>query len=613
MVVEKKNIILTILIVLALFTSFAQSETLYLGLTTAKRLYFFSIMAAILLCVTFILVTKKSVLRISFNCLDVSILLYLLYSLVRLIFTEFVPLYDDQFISLVLLTGFYFIVKQVATVPSNKETLIAGLLVAGLSQGIYGLLQLYGFLPSNNQYFKITGSFGNPDGLAGYIVCVIPLALGLYLSKDIISRYNKVLKKLGLLTVIVLSLALAATRIRGGWLAALVGCGIVLYSMYQSDILKYITNKLRLSMVTVGGILLMILLVSFLYTLKPDSANGRLFIWKISLPMVLENPLFGIGFNRYAVEYNSRQADYFAQGLGTEYEKFIAGNVNRAHNEYIEILVELGIVGFIIFLFIVFNFVRVNNSKSEFKEDVNYLLLAKASLVSIFLFSLTSFPLHILSSQVSIFLILGIISSYKIPVRGYIISASISKYATTVFSLIILSLCYYTFTKYRNYKRWNDAVRYTYIEDFFLSKKIFRELLPNFKCNGDFLMNYGGTLLLAGEYNYASSLLEESRKYLTTQNLFTALGNCYSEIGDYSKAEKYYLHAVYMVNHKLFPKYLLVKLYERSGQKEKLITLAKEIIMQKEKISSIANDQIKAEIKTLIENSPELKSGLNTN
>ena len=51
------------------------------------------------------------------------------------------------------------------------------IIITGLAEAVWGLMQLYGILPSQHNLFKITGSFFNPGPYAGYLAVVFPLAL----------------------------------------------------------------------------------------------------------------------------------------------------------------------------------------------------------------------------------------------------------------------------------------------------------------------------------------------------------------------------------------------------------------------------------------------------
>ena len=54
-------------------------------------------------------------------------------------------------------------------------------------------------------------------------------------------------------------------------------------------------------------------LFSFLYYYKIDSTRGRLFIWKVSFNMIINNPIGGIGIDGFKRTYMLFQEHYFAK------------------------------------------------------------------------------------------------------------------------------------------------------------------------------------------------------------------------------------------------------------------------------------------------------------
>ncbi len=78
------------------------------------------------------------------------------------------------------------------------------------------------------------------------------------------------------------------------------------------------------------------------------SAGGRIEIWKQSIELWQESPIFGIGLNVFK---------HMGYGLGD------------THNIYLKILSEQGIVGLIIFLIIILAFLRIGIRLSLYGED----------------------------------------------------------------------------------------------------------------------------------------------------------------------------------------------------------------------------------------------------
>jgi len=79
------------------------------------------------------------------------------------------------------------------------------------------------------------------------------------------------------------------------------------------------------------------------------------------------------------------------------------------------------------------------------------------------------------------------------------------------------------------------------------------------------------------------------------------LGDCYKEKRQFENAEVAYLHAVFMVPNKLYPKFLLAKLYAESEQPENAKKMAWQIINFVPKINSQTTDEIKEETKKILQ------------
>jgi len=584
-----------LLIVLAaiFLTVFIQSDTLMNGLESSKRLYFYLASSLLIITVCVQLIIRNKRVTANLNLIDLAIALMLLYQFIKVVFTPHAGIISNQFITQLLLISFYFIIKFTAVKETNYSILIFIFLGIGLLESVIALLQLYGILPSNSLYFKLTGSFGNPDAFAGFTAPVLVYSFGLYKF----SEEKNLLKHTALVTAIILVLSMAATQIRGGWIAVISGSSIIYLYGNKEILIRIFSSRLRLYLSIVLILIASTAIIVLLYNMKPDSANGRLLIWKISTGILSESPVYGIGYDRFAVEYNNAQAEYFSEKPGNEYEIKIAGNVNRAHNEYLEWTVEYGAIGLILFAFLVLSiFIPKSHNDAATSRNIS----AKAALLAILIFSLTSFPLHILPSQINFYFLLGIISSRQDSRMYTFGSGKRLKLVVSIIILLAVLLIGFTFKQYYHYTQWNKAMALAYNGHYLSAEKIFSELEPGLHNEGEFLFNYGGMLSLAGKHERAIKILNDAKEKYTNPNLYISLGNSYSATGNYNEAEKYYIHAINMIPHKLYQKYLLANLYIRMGKISNALSLAREIISAKEKVNSQAASEIKAEMLSLI-------------
>ncbi|MBU8880790.1 O-antigen ligase family protein [Bacillus sp. FJAT-29790] len=98
-----------------------------------------------------------------------------------------------------------------------------------------------------------------------------------------------------------------------------------------------------------------------------DRGAGRLDIWKIGLAMISENFLFGVGFDNFRIVFNqyfeSARTWYIREGMG-------------AHNLYLMTFAELGLFGFLAFVyFLIVDMVRPLIKMIQKKPGISDVLL----------------------------------------------------------------------------------------------------------------------------------------------------------------------------------------------------------------------------------------------
>lgn len=104
---------------------------------------------------------------------------------------------------------------------------------------------------------------------------------------------------------------------------------------------------------------------------KDPTLTGRTFIWSRGLESIAENPVFGLGY---------QSAFYVGNPLAEEIWEFAhvpSGAGFNFHNMYIDITVEMGLLGGFIFILLLGKFIRLlaNNKKLEFGSKEGFALM----------------------------------------------------------------------------------------------------------------------------------------------------------------------------------------------------------------------------------------------
>ena len=84
----------------------------------------------------------------------------------------------------------------------------------------------------------------------------------------------------------------------------------------------------------------------------------------------------------------------------------------------------------------------------------------------------------------------------------------------------------------------------------------------------------GKILALNNNYQRSIYILNNASKLTSNPYLYNSLGNRYQAIKEYKKAKEAYLPASYLIPHKFYSRYLLVKLYVEMNDPKKALSLA---------------------------------------
>lgn len=514
---------------------------------------------------------------------------------------------------IILLGSGYFALR--VTYSRTPEALkIASLVVlaAGIAECWLGLRQLYGFAASNHSIYKLTGSFFNPGPYSGYLAVLLPLSLYwmLKLSPEVNGFsfrqlrhtlrsgekiFQTVLFGVSVLCFCGIIMILPAGMSRSAWIASCAGSGLVLGRHYR------LTEKLRhyyhahRKRVYIYGTIAAILLAGIgtgMYLLKKGSADGRMLMWKVSAKAIAENPWTGAGAGHFAGIFGQAQAAYFACGQGSEQEELVAGSPEYGFNEYLQIGVEHGLLGLLLGLAIAGTAFWQAAQASH--TGTNAVI---GSLAALSVFALFSYPFRVMPLCTLGILLLALAVN-RLPHRAKQMAVNIWVIRGTLLLLLGVSLWLLRDREKTQeaYRKWAEEKTYFNMNIFEETVNNYRELYPLLKTEPVFLFEYGQCLSKTGQYEESNRILSEGIRYSGDPMFYNIMGKNHQALKQYGQAEAAFQQAARMVPHRLYPYYLKAKMYFESGQTEKAVEAARQLIGKEPKVMSEAVREMKQEI-----------------
>jgi hypothetical protein len=217
-------------------------------------------------------------------------------------------------------------------------------------QSIFGLLQHFDYIKSGNEFFKVVGTFTNPNFLG--VDMMLGLMVTLYQFLFQIPK-SKFLKSLLIIATITMSFILYLTQSRASWMALCVGVLILLGSS-KKNLVFLKNNKKRAFGILVGVFFLGISSLFLLYKINTDSVDGRTLIREITLAKIKEKPILGNGIQNFTGIYNNAKATYFLTEKRDWKTIKVGDYVSVALNDYFQVIFEIGFLGLALIMAILF-------------------------------------------------------------------------------------------------------------------------------------------------------------------------------------------------------------------------------------------------------------------
>ena len=333
-----------------------------------------------------------------------------------------------------LIIGFVFFAAALTFISNRRrfQSIVLTILIFGSIIAFYGILQylanpeaVYGLRPIGQS--SPFASFFNKHHFAAFMEMTLGLTLGLLFGDA--TKQNK--KIFLIIAAVVMGMALFLSGSRGGMISFL---GVLAFVILVNFLVnREIKNKnadanlkryiLRRNLILFGGGLALVVILFFavifiggdqslirglgLGVSDDDITTGRSHFWWVALQIFFDHPIIGAGFDSYGVAF-------------TRYDTWSgAYRVEQAHNDYLQILADAGISGFIcITAFIILLFrqgVQAIKNKTD-KFVFNGVIGALAGCFGILIHSFFDFPLRTPSNALY-FLMLAALATVPIHFR----------------------------------------------------------------------------------------------------------------------------------------------------------------------------------------------------
>ena len=252
---------------------------------------------------------------------------------------------------------FAFLVYRHVGTRKRAEIFTLVLIASAVFQSFYGLAELFGgtqniFRFQRTYYLgSATGTYINRDHFSGFLEMLLPLALGYLLAK---ADFFKLKKGLSLREKLVwFGQERLQKTLVFGLLAVIIGLGIVfshsrtgliifVFTIFLMSSVLTITKRGRSGIKIVRGIAIAVIFAAIFigigplierFTSQNLTKDDRWMYYGNTLKYVQDFPLLGTGLGTFAAIYPMYET------------KYNPGLVDHAHNDYLEILAESGILG----------------------------------------------------------------------------------------------------------------------------------------------------------------------------------------------------------------------------------------------------------------------------
>jgi len=562
-----KNPILTILKILIFIIPLSAYKFVYeFRINQIMILVFIAIIALTLWIINILMKDEFTWYPTKINLIISLFILVIIISLFRS--NYFYPSLKDYFLFLAYFLIYFLVVNNVEN-ENEFDSLIKIFFITSFIVSMYTILHYYGMIPYLKEFGPVVSPIGQKNWTSNYVALISPIVFPFFLLEQI--------KKVKIIYFIILSIiyiTLMICQSRGIWISICVTLIITLCPIIKFNFSKIFKKNKKWLILLMFTFLIITIIYSTdnplnksaitvteraisTFDEQDPSINTRLLIWNTTLSMIKDKPILGSGIGSFKMNYLNYQAEHLKDN---PYNAKYYSNAREAHNEYLQIGAELGIIGLGIFLLIFFIFFLMiikyfNQEKNDRKKIIVFGL--SLGVICFLIHSLFTFPLHVPALGSAFFIIVGLTIAYikkndpscpEEKIKRLKIINFKSKIITIVIILFISCFIIFNFVikPYIAELDYFKGMEYTQENKYSSALQKFKYATKYDPHNGRILHALGSTYYNLGSYDKAENNLRNSLNYSIDVKTYYNLGLVYFQTGFYKKAEEKFRHTIYL-------------------------------------------------------------------
>ncbi len=292
-------------------------------------------------------------------------------------------------------------------IPTARKTIISTILFASILPMTFALFQLVtntGFSDNTGTDGRLFGTFKHPNSFASFLIIIISL-----LTYRTFSTFEEATDRRSKTLLLALTIGLLIlTFSRGGWFALIIFFGI--FTLLRAPKVLFISIAIGIALFFVSPAIHD--RIEDVYNPPADSSvRWRFQQWKNAISAWKLSPIYGYGAGTEIAIFEREQG-------------FYAGNP-YTHNDMIKVLQETGIIGFVLFLILIFTtLIRliITHHKFPMGNDRLFILVVILLFIAEIGFGMSSNIWRSTAIQWFIWLLVACALSYRTPEKTFTIS-----------------------------------------------------------------------------------------------------------------------------------------------------------------------------------------------